>query len=84
MGTLIIPWHGDHDKRSNLSQLVPTEFKSDPSYVKHTVGHMAETLSDSQVHSLAKSTGSFPKFEVRFGTVRGKLMLFNIIEKKGR
>ena len=24
---------------------------------------------------------SFPKFEVRFGLVRGKLMLFNIIEK---
>ena len=32
MGTLITPWHGDHDK-----QLVPIEFKSGPSYVKHNM-----------------------------------------------
>ena len=38
--TLIPPWHGDHDKRWNRSQLVPIEFKSGPSYVKHTIGHM--------------------------------------------
>ena len=39
MGMLITPWHGDHDKRSNCSQLVPIEFKSGPSYVKHTIVH---------------------------------------------
>ena len=39
MGTLITPWHGAHDIRCNRSQLVSIEFKSDPSYVKHTV-HM--------------------------------------------
>ena len=37
MGMLITPWHGDHDKRWNRSQLVPIEFRSGPSYVKHTV-----------------------------------------------
>ena len=37
MGALITPWHGDHDIRSNRSQLVPIQFKSSPSYVKHTV-----------------------------------------------
>ena len=59
------------------------------------------TLSDSRVHSLAKSTGqsfsdfklyaavklrwlrekSFPQIEVGRGTVREKLIFFNIIEK---
>ena len=37
MGTLITPWHGAHDIRWSRSQLVPIEFKSDPSYVKHTI-----------------------------------------------
>ena len=27
---------------------------------------------------------SIPPFEVRFGTVKGKLMLFNIIDKKSK
>ena len=38
MGTLITPWHGDHDIRCNRSQLVSIEFKSGPSYGKHTIG----------------------------------------------
>ena len=37
MGKLITPWHGAHDIRGNRSQLVPTEFKSGASYVKHTI-----------------------------------------------
>ena len=39
MGTLITPWHGDHDIHWNRSQLVPAEFKSGPSYVKHRVSN---------------------------------------------
>ena len=37
MGTFITPWHGDYDIRLNRSQLAPVEFKSGPSYVKHTI-----------------------------------------------
>ena len=37
MGTSITPRHGDSDKRWNRSQLVPIEFKSDPSHVTHTL-----------------------------------------------
>ena len=64
-------------------------------------GTWLETLSDSWLCSLAKSTGqsfsdfklyaavnsgdcrekSSPPFEVRFGTVKGKLMLFGIISQ---
>ena len=34
---LITPWHRAHDIRWNRSHLVPIEFKSGPSYVKHTI-----------------------------------------------
>ena len=37
MDMLITPWHRAHDMRLNRSQLVPIEFKSGPSYVKHII-----------------------------------------------
>ena len=37
MGTLITPWHGALDISGNHSKLVPIEFKSGASYVKHTI-----------------------------------------------
>ena len=36
-GKLITRWQGAHDIPWNCSQLVPIEFKSGPSYVKHTI-----------------------------------------------
>ena len=37
MRTLITPWHGDCDLRRNRSQLVPIQFKSGSTYLKHTI-----------------------------------------------
>ena len=37
MVMLITPWHGAHDIRGNRSQLIPIEYKSGPSYVKHAL-----------------------------------------------
>ena len=39
---------------------------------------------DTAVNSSDCGEKSFSKFEVRFGTVREKLVLFNIIEKKSK
>ena len=47
MGTLITPWHEAHDIRCNRSQLVPVEFKSGPSYVKHTIVIMPDKNGNS-------------------------------------
>ena len=31
-------WHGDHDLRRDRSQMVPTEIKTGPTYVKQSIG----------------------------------------------
>ena len=57
MGTLITLWYRDHDRRSDCSQLVPIEFKSGPSYVKHTI-LTKKTLNGYQCGIAMASSGN--------------------------
>ena len=56
--TLIAPWHGAHDICWNRSQLVPIEFKSGPSCVKHTIANQFPDLV-SRLHVQVRLMGNF-------------------------
>ena len=64
MGTLITPWHKDHDLSWNHSQLVPMEFKSGPSYVKHIIGPYLEIHGPHKLGPCEKMGHCIPLYGV--------------------
>ena len=75
MGTLITPSHKDHDLSLNYSRMVSIEFKSGPSYVKHTIGPYLEIhgphklgLYEKMGHCISLCGVSNPKVNCNYTT----------------